>query len=121
EAAAGIGTVTFSAEDGFTDEQQAAVADVTEQWSALDGVVGSMDPFATQEQLDGSLDEIEAGRAELEAGRAQLDEGRTELDAGREQLEAAEAELAAGREQLEAQRAELEASIDMMPPAMAAG
>ncbi|MBD8063280.1 MMPL family transporter [Oceanitalea stevensii] len=121
EAAAGIGTVTFSAEDGFTDEQQAAVADVTEQWSALDGVVGSMDPFATQEQLDGSLDEIEAGRAELEAGRAQLDEGRTELAAGREQLEAAEAELAAGREQLEAQRAELEASIDMMPPAMAAG
>ncbi|WP_454085825.1 MMPL family transporter [Georgenia sp. Marseille-Q6866] len=121
EAAAGIGTVTFSAEDGFTDEQQAAVADVTEQWSALDGVVGSMDPFATQEQLDGSLDEIEAGRAELEAGRAQLDEGRTELDAGREQLEAAEAELAAGREQLEAQRAELEASIDMLPPAMAAG
>lgn len=120
EAAAGIGTVTFSTEDGFTDEQQAAVADVTEQWSELDGVIGAMDPFATQEQLDGSLDEIEAGRAELEAGRAQLEEGRAELDAGREQLEAAEAELAAGRERLEAQRAELEASVDMMPPAMAA-
>lgn len=120
EAAAGIGTVTFSAEDGFTDEQQAAVADVTEQWSALDGVVGSMDPFATQEQLEGSLDEIEAGRAELEAGREQLEAGRAELDAGREQLEAGEAELAAGREQLEAQRAELEASAGMMPPAMAA-
>ena len=121
EAAAGIGTVTFSVEDEFTDEQRAAVADVTEQWSELDGVIGSMDPFATQEQLDGSLDQIEAGRAELEAGREQLEAGRAELDAGREQLEAAEAELAAGREQLEAQRAELEASIDMMPPAMAAG
>ncbi|PYF97246.1 putative drug exporter of the RND superfamily [Georgenia satyanarayanai] len=121
EAAAGIGTVTFSVEDGFTDEQRAAVADVTERWSALDGVVGATDPFATQEQLDGSLEEIEAGRAELAAGREQLEAGRAELEAGREQLEAAEAELAAGREQLEAQRAELEASIDMMPPAMAAG
>ncbi|MCM3661401.1 MMPL family transporter [Georgenia satyanarayanai] len=121
EAAAGIGTVTFSAEDGFTDAQRAAVADVTEQWSELDGVVAAMNPFATQEQLDGSLDEIEAGRTELEEGRSQLEAGRAELDTGREQLEAAEAELAAGREQLEAQRAELEASIDMMPPAMAAG
>ncbi|WP_152188294.1 MMPL family transporter [Georgenia satyanarayanai] len=121
EAAAGIGTVTFSVEDGFSDEQRAAVADVTERWSALDGVVGSMDPFATQEQLDGSLDQVAAGRAELAAGREQLETGRAELDAGREQLAAAEAELAAGREQLEAQRAELEASIDMMPPAVAAG
>ncbi|WP_413452431.1 MMPL family transporter [Georgenia phoenicis] len=120
EAAAGIGTVTFSTEDGFTDEQRAAVADVTEQWSELEGVVGSMDPFATQEQLEGGLDEIEAGRAELEAGREQLEAGRAELEAGRAQLEAGEAELAAGREQLEAQRAELAASAGMMPPAMAA-
>ncbi|WP_324649922.1 MMPL family transporter [Georgenia sp. H159] len=120
EAAAGIGTVTFSTEDGFSDEQRAAVADVTEQWTRLDGVVGSTDPFATQEQLDSSLDEIAAGRAELEAGRAEIEAGRAELEAGRTQLEAAEQELAAGREQLEAQRAELEASADMMPPAMAA-
>ncbi len=120
EAAAGIGTVTFAAEDGFTEEQRAAVAEVTEQWTELDGVIGSMDPFATQEQLDSSLDEIEAGRAELAEGREQLETGRAELEAGREQLEAGEAELAAGREQLEAQRAELEASVDLMPPAMAA-
>ncbi|HLT84841.1 MAG TPA: hypothetical protein VKZ83_11470, partial [Phototrophicaceae bacterium] len=120
EAAAGIGTVTFSVEDGFTDEQRAAVSDVTAEWTELDGVVEAIDPFATQDQLDGSRDEIAAGREELAAGRTQLEAGRAELDAGRTQLEAAEVELAAGREQLEAQRAELEASLPMMPPAMAA-
>ncbi len=117
EAAAGIGTVTFSTEDGFTDEQREAVAAVTEEWAALDGVVGATDPFATQEQLDGSLDQIAAGRAELEAGRAELEAGREELTAQRAELEAGEAALAAAREELEAQRAELEASRDMLPPA----
>jgi RND superfamily putative drug exporter len=120
EAAAGIGTVTFAAEGGFTDEQRAAVAEVTQEWSDLEGVVDAPDPFATQEQLDGSRDQIEAGRAELEAGRAELEAGRPQLEAGRAQLEQAEAELAAGREQLEAQRAELEAGRAAMPPAMAA-
>lgn len=117
EAAAGIGTVTFSTEDGFTDEQREAVAAVTEEWAALDGVVGATDPFATQEQLDGSLDQIAAGRAELEAGRAEVEAGREELTAQRAELEAGEAALAAAREELEAQRAELEASRDMLPPA----
>lgn len=117
EAAAGIGTVTFSTEDGFTDEQREAVAAVTEEWAALDGVVGATDPFATQEQLDGSLDQIAAGRAELEAGRAELEAGREELTAQRAELEAGEAALAAAREELEAQRAELEASRGMLPPA----
>lgn len=117
EAAAGIGTVTFSTEDGFTDEQREAVAAVTEEWAALDGVVGATDPFATQEQLDGSLDQIAAGRAELEAGRAELEAGREELTAQRAELEAGEAAIAAAREELEAQRAELEASRDMLPPA----
>lgn len=117
EAAAGIGTVTFSTEDGFTDEQREAVAAVTEEWAALDGVVGATDPFATQEQLDGSLDQIAAGRAELEAGRAELEADREELTAQRAELEAGEAALAAAREELEAQRAELEASRDMLPPA----
>ena len=121
DAAGGIGTVVFSAEDAFTDEQRTAVADVTEEWSGLEGVIDATDPFATQAELDGSRDEIAAGRAELEAGRAELEAGREQLDAAAQQLEEAEAELAAGREQLETQRAELEASIDMMPPAMAAG
>ncbi len=120
EAAAGIGTVTFSTEDGFTDEQRAAVAAVTAEWTELDGVVGATDPFATQEQLDGSLDQIAAGRAELEAGRAELEAGREQLAVQREELEAGEAALAAAREELDAQRAELEASRDLLPPAMAA-
>ena len=52
ESAGGIGTVTFSTEDGFTDEQRAGVAELVEGWTATDGVIEATDPFATQEQLD---------------------------------------------------------------------
>ena len=120
DAAGGIGTVVFSTEDTFTDEQRTAVADVTAEWSGLDGVIDATDPFATQAQLDGARDEIAAGRTELEGAQAELAAGREQLEAGAQQLDQAEAEIAAGREQLETQRAELEAAADMMPPAAAA-
>lgn len=109
EAAAGIGTVTFSTADGFTDEQRQAVADVTEQWSELDGVVEAPDPFATQAQLDGAPEQVAAGRQKLDTARAQL-------EAGREQLEQGQAQLDAGRAQLEAQEAQLAATRDQLPP-----
>ncbi|HLS74210.1 MAG TPA: MMPL family transporter, partial [Actinomycetaceae bacterium] len=117
ESAGGIGTVTFSTEDGFTDEQRAGVAELVEGWTATDGVIEATDPFATQEQLDSAPEQIAQGREELEAGRAELAAGAAELDAGAEQLAAARAELAAGRAELEAQRAQLEAMEAQMPPA----
>lgn len=113
DAAAGIGTVTFSSDEPFTDEQKQAVADVAEEWSNLDGVVDAADPFATQAQLDSVPEEMAAGQQQLEEGQAQL-------DAGREQLEEGQAQLDAGRAQLEAQEAQLEAGRAQMPPEMAA-
>jgi putative drug exporter of the RND superfamily len=107
EAAGGIGTVTFSTPDGFTEDQRRAVADVTAQWSELDGVIDATDPFATQGQLDDApaqiaagQEELDAGRAELEAGRAQLAQGQAEVDDGRAQLQSQQDQLAATRDQL---------------------
>ncbi|MEE6282811.1 MMPL family transporter [Georgenia sunbinii] len=117
DAAGGIGTVTFTADDAFTDEQRAAVAEVTEEWTDLDGVIDASDPFTTQAQLDASRDEIAAGREQLEAGRAELETGREQLAPAVAQLDEGEAELAAGREQLATQRTELEAAGTAMPPA----
>jgi len=117
ESAGGIGTVTFSTEDGFTDEQRAEIAALVEEWTATDGVIEATDPFATQEQLDTAPDQIAQGRAELEAGREGLESGRAELTAGEEQLAAGRAQLEAGRAELEAQRQQLEATAAQLPPA----
>ncbi|RPF29096.1 MMPL family transporter [Georgenia muralis] len=122
EASGVIGTVTFSTEDGFTEDQRAAVADVTEEWSAIDGVIEATDPFEVQAQLDGTGEQlaqgreaIEAGRAELEAGRAELAAGQEQVDAGRAEAEAGAAELDAAQAQLDEQAAQLEAGRAMMP------
>ncbi|QDB79975.1 RND transporter [Georgenia wutianyii] len=117
ESAGGIGTVTFTAEDGFTDEQRAEIAALVEEWTASDGVIEATDPFVTQEQLDTAPEQIAQGRAELETGRAGLEAGRAELDAAEEQLAAGRAQLEAGRAELEAQREQLEATAAQLPPA----
>ncbi|HLS48948.1 MAG TPA: MMPL family transporter [Actinomycetaceae bacterium] len=114
DAAGGIGTVTFEADEPFTAEQRERVSQLTRDWSDLDGVIQAQDPFAVQAQLDGAHEEIERGRAELAAGEAELAAARDELAAGRTQLEAAAAELAQEREQFEASRGFLP------PPAQAA-
>ncbi|MGC1207289.1 MAG: MMPL family transporter [Ornithinimicrobium sp.] len=119
EAAGASGAVVFSSEDGFDDGQRAAVEATMEDWRALDGVSDVIGPFATQEQLDTSGDELDASESELDeggaqaqAGRVQLEQGQGDLAANRDQLsaeeiEATEAELAATQEQLDATDAEL--------------
>lgn len=94
EAAGTTGTAVFRSDGGFTDAQQAAVADAVEAWGEIDDVI-AIDPFETQAQIDGSAQQLDAGRAELEAGRAQLEQGEQELAASR-------AELESGQEQLDA-------------------
>lgn len=109
EAATGIGTVAFSADDGFTPAQQQAVAEVVDRWAALPGVVDATDPFQAQAELDATSARLAAGERELEAARA-------ELVAGREQLDRAAAELEAGRARLEAEKAQVEAARGQLPP-----
>lgn len=116
DAAGGIGTVTFASDEPFTAEQRDAIADVTEEWSSLDGIIDAPDPFELQAQLDDAPEQVEEGRDELTAGREQLTDGREALAAGREELDAGQAEVDEGREELDAQRAELDASRDQLSP-----
>lgn len=127
EASGTTGTVVFTSDEPFTQEQRAAITDVVEQWNAMDDVE-AVDPFASQEQLDTTQQQVADGRAELEAGAAELDAGaaeiadaREELEAGRAQLEAGEEEIAAQAQALDEGQAELDAQTEQLEGAVAAG
>ncbi|GHD09946.1 MMPL family transporter [Zhihengliuella salsuginis] len=109
EAAGGTGTIVFQTKDGepFTQEQKSAVASALAELEDLDPVREAREPFATQQQLDDALAELEDGRAELDEGRADLEDGREQLADGKQQLQDGRAEIADGWEQLEAGKQEL--------------
>ena len=127
EASGTTGTVVFTSDEPFTEDQQDAVTDVVERWNAMDDVE-AVDPFESQQQLDDTQQQIVDGRAELESGAEELDAGaaelaeaREQLDAGREQLEAGESELAAQAQQLDEGQSELDAQTEQLEGAVAAG
>ncbi|MFB9377239.1 MMPL family transporter [Kineococcus gynurae] len=123
DASGGSGTVVFHATEGaLTDAQRAEITALLARVGALDGVRGTVDPFATTAQRDQQAAQLAAGQEQVDAARAQLEAGQQQLDAGREQLEAlpaaaqqtaaVQAQLAALQEQqtrLDAGRAELQA------------
>ncbi|WP_336923798.1 MMPL family transporter [Aquipuribacter sp. SD81] len=124
DASGGSGTVVFHAEDGeaLTEEQRAEVSALLDEVGGLDGVSGTVDPFATTAQRQQQVDELAAGEEQLAGARAELDAGQQQLDTAREQLAALPPEAqqdpeVAGRlaaldeqqAQLDAGRAELEA------------
>lgn len=80
EVAGGTGTVVLHSEGGFTPEQRRAIDATLSDWEELPHVTGTVDPFATQAELDSS-------DAELRAGRRQLDEGREEYEKGARRLQ----------------------------------
>ncbi|WP_107765329.1 MMPL family transporter [Nocardioides terrigena] len=80
EVAGGTGTVVLYSEDGFTAEQRDAIDATLAEWEDLPHVTGTVDPFATQAELDSS-------DADLRDGRRQLIEGREEYEKGARQLE----------------------------------
>jgi putative drug exporter of the RND superfamily len=92
EAAGTTGTAVFRSDDGFTAEQQAAVAAAVQVWGEIDDVL-AVDPFETQAQIDGSAERLDAGRTELDAGRAQLEQAEQETAGGRFDLEGGQAQL----------------------------
>ncbi|GAB3440223.1 MMPL family transporter [Phycicoccus ginsengisoli] len=127
----GSGSLAFTTTDGaaFTAAQKAGVTRLLRQVDSVTGVRGTIDPFATQSQLESSAGQLEAGRTRLEQGRTALAQAEQQLAAQQAQLdqqraaakapgtpaavtarlEAAQAKLDAGRKQLDTQRAELEA------------
>ncbi len=97
------GTVVFQTKDGaFTDEQKSEIGAVLERVGTLDGVAGTNDPFATeqeratqQQKLDDGRSKIADARTQISDGLAQIQAGRAQLDAGQKQLDAAIAQAKA--------------------------
>ncbi|WP_210651114.1 MMPL family transporter [Nocardioides sp. SYSU D00065] len=126
----GNGAIVVETTDGspFTDAQKRELAKLFDRVAAVDDVAEVADPFATQDRLDESEQQVADGRRRLEEGLAQLDAGQAQIDAGREalaqqraqaraagtlaqlrpQLEAAEQRLDAGQAELDRQRAAVE-------------
>ncbi|WP_344553825.1 MMPL family transporter [Pseudokineococcus marinus] len=121
-ASGATGTVVLRTEDGqpFTAEQEAAVATALDDVAGLDGVASTVDPFATQDQIEQQRQQLADGADQLEAGRAELESGQEQLDAAAAQLQAAGVPLSAApdleaqQSQLDAGRAELEAQAQQL-------
>jgi RND superfamily putative drug exporter len=65
EVAGGTGNVVLYSEDGFTTEQRRVIDDTLADWEELPHVTGTVDPFATQAELDLSGVQLREGRAQL--------------------------------------------------------
>lgn len=95
-ASGGTATVVFEAPvGGFTDASRGAVAEALTKLKDIPEVRGTVDPFATQAQIDQGLTAVTEGEAQLADAQAQLDASRAELEAGKAQLAAAEQQLVA--------------------------
>lgn len=117
-ASGGSATIVFEAPDGgFTAESRAAVTDALKKLQTIPEVRGTVDPFATQAQVDQAGKAITDGEKQLAAGQAQLDASRAQLEAGKAQLAAAEQQLTAAG----APAAVVEAQLGQQKAALAAG
>ncbi|WP_426987101.1 MMPL family transporter [Pseudarthrobacter sp. Y6] len=114
----GSATIVFEApEGGFTDGSRAAVTAALTKLGDLPDVKATVDPFATQAQMDQAGQAITDGERQLTVGRARLAASRAELDAGTAQLSAAEQQMAAGS----ATAAMIEARLGAQKAALAQG
>src|SRR5690349_22650718 len=91
---------------------RSALFPYTTLFRSLPDVRGTVDPFATQAQLDQAAKDLAGGEAKAAAGKAQLDKAAAELAAGKEQLAAAEAQMTAARS--EEHTSELQSRRDLV-------
>lgn len=93
-ASGGSASIVFEApERGFTAESRAAVSEALKKLESLPDVKATVDPFATQDQLDQATSAIAAGEQQITEGKARLDASRSQLEAGKAQLAAVEQQL----------------------------
>src|SRR5688572_22803102 len=112
----GNGAIVAETTDGsaFTAEQQRELLALFDRVGEVESVADVADPFATQDQLDSSAEQVADGRRQLNDGVAQLRAGQAQIDAGREALAQQRAQaredgtLAAIRPQLEAAEQQLD-------------
>lgn len=92
----GSASIVFEANDArFSQAGQEAVSAALAKLKTIPDVRGTVDPFATQAQLDKAGTDLDAGQQQAAAGKARLDKTAAELAAGKAQLDAAEAQLTA--------------------------
>jgi putative drug exporter of the RND superfamily len=92
----GSASVVFEANGAqFSQAGKDAVSAALTELKTLPDVQGTVDPFATQAQLDKAAADLAAGKEQSAAGKAQLEASAAELAAGKAQLEAAEQQMAA--------------------------
>ncbi|MEQ4518983.1 MMPL family transporter [Pseudarthrobacter sp. B907] len=114
----GSASIVFEANDArFSQAGQDAVSAALAKLKSIPDVQGTVDPFATQAQLDKAATDLAAGEQQAAAGKAQLDKSAAELAAGKAQLAAAEQQMmAAGLPP-----AAIEAQLGQQKAALAAG
>jgi RND superfamily putative drug exporter len=92
----GSASVVFEANDAqFSQAGKDAVTAALTKLKTLPDVQGTVDPFATQAQLDKAAADLTAGKEQSAAGKARLEQSAAELAAGKAQLEAAEQQMVA--------------------------
>jgi putative drug exporter of the RND superfamily len=112
----GNGAIVAETTDGsaFTAEQQRELLALFDRVEEVESVADVSDPFATQDQLDSSAEQVADGRRQLNDGLTQLRAGQAQIDAGRQALAQQRAQaredgtLAAIRPQLEAAEQQLD-------------
>ena len=84
----GSASVVFEANgDEFSQAGKDAVTAALTKLKTLPDVQGTVDPFATQAQLDKAAADLAAGKEQSAAGKAQLEKSAAELAAGKAQLD----------------------------------
>ncbi|MFM6981539.1 MAG: MMPL family transporter [Microbacteriaceae bacterium] len=135
DASRGVGQIIVHTTDGseFTEADHADVAQALDTINSLDGVSETIDPFATQAELDtqradaatapdklaDAQAKIDAGRKKVTDGLAQLDDAAAEIADGKIELVNAQAELDAGAKELTTNKASLTRSRTMLEDSIA--
>ncbi len=135
----GNGSIVAETTDGsaFTAAQERAVAGLLDRLTEVDSVAEVSDPFATQDQLDSSAEQVADGRNKLNDGLVKLAVGQAQIDAGRAALAdqrararqdgtfaAIRTQLADAASQLDDAQAEVDrqrVSVDEQAPALEQG
>lgn len=89
-ASGGTGAVVFTTTDGqkFTTAQESAISEALKEAAKVPTATGAIDPFQTQQMIDGGAAKIAQGKAQLATAEAELAASKAQLDAGQAQLDA---------------------------------
>lgn len=114
KAAGGISTVVFSTKNGtpFDERQRQLIGEVTQEWSAINGIDDVLNPFTAQKQLDDAATQLTQGRQALEDGRTKITENEQKLNQAKLQLEQISAHGGPAVEQARNQIADGEKQLD---------